>query len=133
MKKIFLFVLCSVAAMLVSTSCRFAREDNPGDTVAANEFDPTIGQKAKSLHASADTSAMNSTVDSTDIFFVGDGSTKQQLQLVSYPSKRDTAVFSKARHIKVQGNADFGHVVRVGFYRLSSGDSIVKTVEEITL
>ena len=124
MKKIFLFVLCSVAAMSVSTSCRFAREDNPGDTVAANQFDPTIAQKAKLLHAST---------DSTDIFFVGDGSTKQQLQLVSYPSKRDTAVFSKARHIKVQGNADFGHVVRVGFYRLSSGDSIVKTVEEITL
>ena len=65
MKKIFLFVLCCVAAMSVSTSCRFAREDNPGDTVAANEFDPTIGQKAKSLHTSADTSAMNSTVDST--------------------------------------------------------------------
>ena len=43
MKKIFLFVLCVVAVMLTSTSCRFARVDNLGDTVAAIEFDPTIG------------------------------------------------------------------------------------------
>ena len=50
---------------------------------------------------------------------------------LSYPSKRDTVTFSKARHIKVKGCADFGRVVRIGFYRLPSGDSIVKTVEEI--
>ena len=131
MKKIFLFVLCGVAVMLASTSCRFARVDNPGDTVAAIEFDPTIGQKAHRSHTSQDSTAMQSAVDSTDIYFIGEGSSRQLLQLISYPSKRDTVTFSKARHIKVKGSADFGRVVRIGFYRLPSGDSIVKTVEEV--
>ena len=74
---------------------------------------------------------MQSAVDSTDIYFIGEGSSRQLLQLISYPSKRDTITFSKARHIKVKGSADFGRVVRIGFYRLPSGDSIVKTVEEV--
>ena len=69
--------------------------------------------------------------DSTDIFFVGEGSTKQNLQLVSYPSKRDTTTYYKAKHLKVTGNADFGHVVRIGFYHLPSGDSIVTSVTEV--
>ena len=71
------------------------------------------------------------THDSADIFYVGDGSTKHLLQLVSYPSRRDTLLLGKAVHLRVRGNADFGHVIRVGFFHLPTGDSIVKTIDEI--
>ena len=72
-------------------------------------------------------------VDSTDIFYVGTGSTKQFLQLVSYPSKRDTLVYGKTLHIKVKGSADFNNVVRVRFYLLNGKDSLVSAVEQIVV
>ena len=130
MKKIFIFVILCIAAMTVSTSCKMAPSDNPGDTVAARVFEPldTSTHAAKSKN---DTANIKNIKDSTDIFFVGEGSTKQNLQLVSYPSKRDTTTYYKAKHLKVTGNADFGHVVRIGFYHLPSGDSIVTSVTEV--
>ena len=130
MKKIFIFVIICIAAMTVSTSCKMASSDNPGDTVAASVFEPvdTSSHVAKSKNNTAN---IKNIKDSTDIFFVGEGSTKQNLQLVSYPSKRDTTTYYKAKHLKVTGNADFGHVVRIGFYHLPSGDSIVTSVTEV--
>ena len=130
MKKIFIFVILCIAAMTVSTSCKMAPSDNPGDTVAASVFEPadTSAHVAKSKNNTAN---IKNIKDSTDIFFVGEGSTKQNLQLVSYPSKRDTTTYYKAKHLKVTGNADFGHVVRIGFYHLPSGDSIVTSVTEV--
>lgn len=116
--------------MTVSTSCKMAPSDNPGDTVAASVFEPadTSAHAAKSKN---DTTNIKNIKDSIDIFFVGDGSTKHNLQLVSYPSKRDTATYYKGKHLKVTGNADFGHVVRIGFHHLPTGDSIVTSVTEV--
>ncbi len=42
-------------------------------------------------------------------------------------------MYSKTRHIKVKGNADINHVVRVDFYLLNGKDSLVKYVEEVEL
>ena len=63
---------------------------------------------------------------------IGSGSSKEKLQLVSYPSRRDTFEYGKTRRIKVKGCADINHVVRVDFYLLNGKDSLVKAVEEIT-
>ena len=116
--------------MFASTACRYAHEDKPGDTVAAINFDPSLAPKPKQPTAS-DTSKTQPTTDSTDIFIIGDGSTRRTLQLLSYPSKRDTAIFRKAQHIRVSGSADYGRVVRVTFFFLPSGDSLVNTVTEV--
>ena len=67
------------------------------------------------------------------IYYIGSGSTKDIIQLVSYPSRRDTMIYSKTRHVKVKGNADINHVVRVDYYLLNSKDSLVKYVEEVDL
>lgn len=40
-------------------------------------------------------------------------------------------MYSKTRHIKVKGNADINHVVRVDFYLHNGKDSLVKYVEEV--
>ena len=114
--------------MCSAVSCRFAKEEQLDDTVAAQVFEPVVAAKKKVvLRDSAATIAH----DSVDIFYVGDGSTKHLLQLVSYPSRRDTLLLGKAVHLRVRGNADFGHVIRVGFFHLPTGDSIVKTIDEI--
>ena len=109
--------------MFASTACRYAHEDKPGDTVAAINFDPSLAPKPKQPTA-PDTSKTQPTTDSTDIF-------RRTLQLLSYPSKRDTAIFRKAQHIRVSGSADYGRVVRVTFFCLPSGDSLVNTVTEV--
>ena len=69
--------------------------------------------------------------DSIDIFYVGEGSTRHELQLVSYPSRRDTIMRSKARHIRVEGKADFGSVVRIKLWTSQRGDTLVKEVKVI--
>ncbi len=53
------------------------------------------------------------------------------LQLVSYPSRRDTIFYSKTRHVKVKGSAAIGNVVRVGFYLFNGRDSLVNYVEQL--
>ena len=116
--------------MTVSTSCKMAPSDNPGDTVAASVFEP-VDTSVHCKKIKCDTNNAKNVKDSIDIFFVGDGSTKHNLQLLSYPSKRDTSIYFKGRHLKVTGNADFGHVVRIGFYKLPTGDSIVTSVTEL--
>lgn len=108
---------------------RWLPVDNPGDTVAASVFAPpdtaAINRKAR-----AEAAKLARAKDSVDIFYIGSGSTKQRLQLVSYPSRRDTLEYGKARHIKRSGSTDVGSVVRVGFW-VSDGDSLVKSVEEL--
>lgn len=42
-------------------------------------------------------------------------------------------IFGKTRHVKVKGNADINHVVRVDYYLLDGKDSLVKYVEEVEL
>ena len=112
MKKILYFVAALAAASFITTmgtSCKFAPDQHDGDTVAA------------------------SGKDSVGIYYVGSNSTKDLIELVSYPSRRDTMMYSKTRHIKVKGNADINHVVRVDFYLHNGKDSMVKYVEEVVL
>ena len=99
--------------------------------MAASEFKPvdTTAQHAQKV-AQKD-SLQKSIVDSVGIYYVGSGSTKDGLQLLSYPSRRDTLEYGKTRHVKVKGSADINHVVRVQFYLLNGKDSLVKYVEEV--
>lgn len=105
MKKI-LFIVPLLAILFMAsamTGCRFAKSYEDGDTVAASVFEPedTTIAAAKRRHAAAKAAAI--VKDSADIYYVGDGSNRQFLQLVSYPSKRDTLVYGKTRHVKVKG------------------------------
>ena len=110
-------------------SCRFAKEDNPGDTVAASVFEP-VEPKVRIQQDSTHTTLTEGR-DSIGIYYIGEASTKSQLQLLSYPSRRDTTSYFKAHHVKVKGSAQIGNVVRIGFFLLPSGASIVKRVEQI--
>ena len=134
MKKILYFVATFVAdttSMTTTTSCKFAPDQHDGDTVAASEFYPEDTAAAHAKKTAKDSAAQKAIVDSVGIYYVGNGSTKDKIQLVSYPSHRDTLLYGKTRHVKVKGNADIGHVVRVDFYLLNGKDSLVKYVEEI--
>ena len=115
-----------------TTSCKFAPDQNDGDTVAASEFYPedTAALHAKKTAKTA--AAQKAIVDSVGLYYIGSGSTKEHIELVSYPSRRDTLIYGKTRHVKVKGCADIDHVVRVQFYLLNGKDSLVKYVEEVT-
>lgn len=135
MKKILCFVAALAATSFItttSTSCKFAPDQHDGDTVAASEFYP---EDTAAIHAKkmAMMAAVKAGKDSVGIYYIGSGSTKDIIQLVSYPSCRDTMIYSKTRHIKVKGNADINHVVRVDYYLLNGKDSLVKYVEEVEL
>ena len=135
MKKILYFVAVLAAASFITTtgtSCKFAPDQHDGDTVAASEFYP-IDTSAAHAKKMAKIAAIKNGKDSVGIYYVGSNSTKDLIELVSYPSRRDTMMYSKTRHIKVKGNADINHVVRVDFYLLNGKDSLVKYVEEVEL
>lgn len=133
MKKILYVVATFVATTFITTttSCKFAPNQNDGDTVAASAFYPadTSALHAKKMAKLA--AEKNAIVDSIGMYYVGSGSNKEHIQLVSYPSRRDTLLYNKTRHVKVKGNADIDHVVRVQFYLLNGKDSLVKSVEEV--
>lgn len=101
-----------------------------GDTVAACEFEPE-DTAAKAVRAAQ--AKQIAVKDSVGIYYIGDGSTRTHLQLVSYPSRRDTMVYGKTLHVRVKGSAAFGSIVRVQFYLLNGKDSLVRAVEELTL
>lgn len=128
MKRLLIGFTGFLLLMFSAVSCHFVKEEPLGDTVAAQVFEPVVAAKKKVVPCDSVAAIAH---DSVDIFYVGDGSTKHLLQLVSYPSRRDTLLLGKAVHLRVRGNADFGHVIRVGFFHLSTGDSIVKTIDEI--
>ena len=133
MKKLLYFVAAIVAMSTVTTttSCKFAPDQDNSDTVAASEFYP---EDTTTLHAkkvAKNTAAQKTVVDSIGIYYIGSGSNKDRIQLVSYPSRRDTLEYGKTRHVKVKGSADIDHVVRVDFYLLNGKDSLVKYVEEV--
>ena len=118
MKKILYFVAALAATSFITTtgtSCKFAPDQHDGDTVAASEFYP-IDTSAAHAKKMAKIAAIKNGKDSVGIYYVGSNSTKDLIELVSYPSRRDTMMYSKTRHIKVKGNADINHVVRVDFY-----------------
>ncbi len=134
MKKLLYMVAAIIATTFITTttSCKFAPDQNNGDTVAASEFYPedTAALHAKKTAKTA--AAQKAIVDSVGMYYIGSGSTKEHIELVSYPSRRDTLIYGKTRHVKVKGCADIDHVVRVQFYLLNGKDSLVKYVEEVT-
>lgn len=137
MKKILFVLLAMILATMIgmtTVSC-FAPSYKDGDTVAASEFEPTDTSllSKKKLADSIRLGGKSAVVDSVGIYYVGTGSTKQFLQLVSYPSRRDTLVYGKTRHVKVKGSADFNSVVRVKFYLLNGKDSLVSAVEQVVV
>lgn len=114
-----------------ATSCKFASSQDDGDTVAASVFYPQETAVCDTGKTTKDISATENAADSVGMYYVGSGSTKELIQLVSYPSKRDTFIYSKTRHVKVKGCADINHVVKVDYYLLNGKDSLVKYVEEV--
>ena len=123
-------LLLPVTSALFAGSCRMAPKDNPGDTVASAEFYPPDTTQIN-RHRRADSTVVTQRPDSTDLFYVGEGSTRRELQLVSYPSRCDTVVRYKARHIRVEGRADVGSVVRIKLWASHRGDTVVKEVKVI--
>ena len=123
-------LLLPVTSALFAGSCRMAPKDNPGDTVASAEFYPPDTTQIN-RHRKPDSTAVAQRADSTDVFYVGEGSTRRELQLVSYPSRCDTVVRYKARHIRVEGRADVGSVVRIKLWASHRGDTVVKEVKVI--
>lgn len=134
MKKL-LYVVASLMLttlmMGTTTSCRFAPTQDDGDTVAANVFYPEDTTMLRAKKGAHDSIQAESVTDSVGIYYIGSGSTKEFIQLVSYPSRRDTLIFGKTRHVRVKGCADINHVVRVQYYLLNGKDSLVKYVEEV--
>ena len=136
MKKILYFVaalMVATTSITTTTSCKFAPQQDDGDTVAASEFYPEDTAAVHAKKAAKNATVQKAIVDSVGMYYVGSGSTKDKIQLVSYPSRRDTLVYGKTRHVKVKGSADIDHVVRVDFYLLNGKDSLVKYVEEVDL
>ena len=118
-----------VAGASLVSSCKMAPKSDPGDTVAASVFAP-VDTAALHRKQRAEKARLAHAKDSIGIFYIGAGSTDKKIQLVSYPSQRDTLTYSKARHMKRSGSTDVGHVVRVKFY-VSKGDSLVQELEEL--
>lgn len=109
MKKILYLVAALVATTFItttSTSCKFAPDQNDGDTVAASGFYPEDTAAAHAKKTAKNAAAQKAIVDSVGMYYIGSGSTKDQIQLVSYPSRRDTLLYSKTRHVKVKGSAE---------------------------
>jgi hypothetical protein len=133
MRKLFFSSLLLIMTGMIAslfTSCKMAPKQDPGDTVAASVFAP-IDTAALHRKQRAEQARLRNAKDSIGIFYIGAGSTEKKIQLISYPSQRDTLIYSKARHMKRSGSTDVGHVVRVTFY-VSRGDSLVQGLEEIT-
>lgn len=120
--------------VLTSTtfSCGFAHRPVDGDTVAASEFEPEDTAALRLKTAAAERKAKAIAPDSVGIYYIGEESSRKFLQLVSFPSRRDTVMCGKVRHLKVKGCADIGRVVRVAFVPKNGGkDSLVCLVEEV--
>lgn len=120
----------TIAATFTTTGCRVPPPTDDGDTVAASVFEPEDTAVAAARRA-AKHKVQALQKDSDGIYYIGSGSTRAMLQLVSYPSKRDTIFYSKTRHVKVKGSAAIGNVVRVGFYLFNGRDSLVNYVEQL--
>lgn len=132
MKTLLLFAACIAALSLTTISCRFANSPTLGDTIAASVFQPAdttmINKKVRTRQH-----VVTQIVDSVGLYYIGSGSTREFIQLVSYPSRRDTTVYGKTRHIKVKGSAEINNVVRVKYYLLNGKDSLVREVEQVKL
>ena len=130
MRKLAFIPLLLIAAQAVTVSCRMAPSQDDGDTVAAKEFYPPDTAALRKAAAN-DSTVTKAVTASADIFVIGPASTKHEVQLLSYPSRRDSTLYYKSRRIKVRGNADVGHVVRAVFFTTEKGDTIVTRITEL--
>ncbi len=108
-------------------SCRMQPRLDLGDTIPESVFWPDTSKRKVAEKPVA------VIPDSANMFYVGTGSTPTILQLISYPSCRDTLMAGKLKPLHVKGNADYGHIIRVTWTSRSDSDSIVSYVEEVVL
>ena len=127
MKKLLLLFPIILITVFVSTSCRFAPKVELGDTIAAKDFEPIDTAALKQQQKKETTTGK----DNADIFIIGEGSTRDMLQLISYPSRRDTTSYGKQRPLKIKGSTQFGRIVRIGFIPGKDSTKLVKTIEEV--
>ena len=125
MRKLPFFLLLLLISAFLPLSCRMQPRLDLGDTIPESVFwfDTTKQKVVEKMETVLR--------DSANVFYVGTGSTPTFLQLVSYPSRRDTLMAGKLRPLHVKGNADYGHVIRVMWTYRSDSDSIVSFVEEV--
>ena len=138
MRKLLFFAVVVLIASMASVSCRMAPNEQLGDTLAASVFEPEDTTTIVVVAAEPDSAALEEAalalaniVDSTDVFVVGAETNRQWIQLLSYPSRRDTALYGKGQHFKATGSTEPGTVVRVKFYALPSGTRIVTRTEQV--
>ncbi len=125
MRKILYLCIPVIAFSLMTTSCRMAPKEELGDTVAAKVFEPI---DTAALHRKQ-AAKMKNIKDSTDIFYVGPATDQKSLQLISYPSRRDTLTMGRTRHIKRSGSTDVGNIVRIALWTKGK-DTLVSRIEE---
>ncbi len=125
MRKILYIVLSLPALSMMTAACKMAPKEELGDTVAATVFAPI---DTAALHRKQAAEKKN-IKDSTDIFYVGPASDRKNLQLISYPSRRDTIILGRTRHVKRSGSTDVGHVVRIALWTQGK-DTLVSKMEE---
>lgn len=125
MRKTVYLIIPLFALPLMTVSCRMAPKEELGDTVAAKVFEPI---DTAALHRKQATE-MKNIKDSADIFYVGPATDQKSLQLISYPSRRDTISIGRTRHIKRSGTTDQGHVVRIALWTKEK-DTLVSKIEE---
>ena len=125
MRKILYLCMPVCAFSLMTTSCRMAPKEELGDTVAAKVFEPI---DTAALHRKQ-AAKMKNIKDSADIFYVGPATDQKSLQLISYPSRRDTLTMGRTRHIKRSGSTDIGNIVRIALWTKDK-DTLVSRIEE---
>ena len=125
MRKILYLCMPVFAFSLMTTSCRMAPKEELGDTVAAKVFEPI---DTAALHRKQ-AAKMKNIKDSADIFYVGPATDQKSLQLISYPSRRDTLTMGRTRHIKRSGSTDIGNIVRIALWTKDK-DTHVSRIDE---
>ena len=125
MRKILYLLIPVIIFSLMTTSCRMAPKEELGDTVAAKVFEPI---DTAALHRKQ-AAKMKNIKDSADIFYVGPATDQKNLQLISYPSRRDTLTMGRTRHITRTGSIDVGHTVRIELWTKGK-DTLVSKIEE---
>lgn len=125
MRKILYLCMPVFAFSLMTTSCRMAPKEELGDTVAAKVFEPI---DTAALHRKQ-AAKMKNIKDSADIFYVGPATDQKSLQLISYPSRRDTLTMGRTRHIKRSGSTNIGNIVRIALWTKDK-DTLVSRIEE---
>jgi len=131
MRRIVPLFFVALVVTLLAASCRMAPSQELGDTVAAIRFYPpdtaAINARARAAHRDS-IERMAHIKDAVDTFVIAEGSDKQHLVLLSYPTHRDTLSRARTAHIRVTGRADIGAVAHIGWYVTPRGDSLVSSV-----